>query len=89
MYSSNKNMRLVEWLDIVKVAKQKASRSDESSKTIENVKKHIIKFCGESTKMVDIDKKFCPYPQLPPHLPLLFHLSSEKDHGNQGRYDTW
>lgn len=59
VFSSNKNMRLVEWLDIVKVAKQKASRSDESSKTIENVKKHIIKFCGESTKMVDIDKKFC------------------------------
>lgn len=58
VFSSNKNMRLVEWLDIVKVAKQKASRSDESSKTIENVKKHIIKFCGESTKMVDIDKKF-------------------------------
>lgn len=59
VFSSNKNMRLVEWLDIVKVARQKASRSDESSKTIENVKKHIIRFCGESTRMVDIDKKFC------------------------------
>lgn len=52
-------MRLVEWIDIFKAAKEKTAKSKESSKTVENMKKHLIKYKGESALMSDIDKKFC------------------------------
>lgn len=52
-------MRLVDWIDIFKAAKEKASKSEESPKTVENMKKHLVKYKGEATLMGDIDKKFC------------------------------
>ncbi len=57
--SGKKNLRLIDWFDLFKASKQKTSKSEESVKTVENVRKHLIKFKGESVKMGDIDKKFC------------------------------
>lgn len=52
-------MRLVDWIDTFKEQKEKISKSRESSKTVENVRKHLVKYKGDSVLMGDIDKKFC------------------------------
>jgi integrase len=57
--SNKSSIRLVDWIEMVKVKSERSSKSSESSKTIENMKKHIIKYVGNSILLSNVDKRFC------------------------------
>lgn len=57
--TSKSKMKLVDWLDAFRAYKAKNAKSSESVKTIDNMKKHIIRYAGEYTYMKDVDKRFC------------------------------
>lgn len=57
--TSKSKMKLVDWLEAFCAYKEKNAKSQESVKTADNMKKHIIKYAGECVYMKDVGKKFC------------------------------
>ncbi len=57
--TSKSKMKLVDWLDAFCAYKAKNAKSQESVKTADNMKKHIVKYAGDGVYMKDVDRKFC------------------------------
>ncbi len=52
-------LRLVDWLDVFRAYKERTAKSEESRKTVDNMRRHLVKYAGEETLMSEVDKKFC------------------------------
>lgn len=50
---------LSEWLMSFRDEKERTSRGKEYVVSIDNVRKHLERYCGNRIRMVDIDKDFC------------------------------
>lgn len=53
------SIKLTDWIDAVADIKARVSKSPESSKTIGNMKRHIIMYKGDSILLKKVDKRFC------------------------------
>ena len=52
-------MLLTDFITTFRAYKEKTTRGKESVSTVDNVRKHLMKYGGEQTKMADVDKRFC------------------------------
>ncbi len=57
--TSRNKMRLADWLDVYRAYKARNSKSEEATNTLDNMRKHLVKYAGEDTLMCNVDKKFC------------------------------
>lgn len=53
------SIKLTDWIDTVRDIKARSSKSAESSKTINNMKKHLVNYKGDATLLSKVNKRFC------------------------------
>ncbi len=59
LVTSKGRLRLLDWLDAFKAYKARIAKSAESTKTVDNMRRHMERYAGENTLMSDVDKRFC------------------------------
>lgn len=59
MNKGNGKMLLSDWILSFRDEKERTCRGNEYVMTIDNVRKHLVKYRGENIRMMDIDKDFC------------------------------